>query len=80
MPRFFFDVQDGAFIPDDEGIELADLRAARISAAELAGALLKDEAESFWHANGWRVDVKDEAGSVLFALHFYASFGGLPRE
>jgi hypothetical protein len=39
MPRYYFDIRDGeAFYPDEEGIELANRRAAEIEAAmSLAG-------------------------------------------
>lgn len=73
MPRYFFEVHDGALSRDQEGTVLDDLPAARVAAAELAGSLLKDQAETFWEREAWRVDVKDERGALLFALHIYAT-------
>lgn len=72
MPRYFFDVQDGASIPDEDGTELTSLVEVRKAAVELAGSLLKDDAESFWKGDSWRIDVSDESRTLLFALHFHA--------
>jgi hypothetical protein len=44
MPRFFFDTrEDDSFIPDDEGIELADLTAAEQEALEAAASIARDK-------------------------------------
>lgn len=43
MPRFYFDVREGArFIPDEEGIEFPDLDAAEQEAAESAASIGRD--------------------------------------
>lgn len=43
MPRFFFDYyEDGDLFIDREGVELADLAAARIEAAEVAADIARD--------------------------------------
>lgn len=78
VPRYFFQVHDGAFRPDREGTELADLASARVAAVELAGSLLKEGAEAFWRGHDWRVDVEDVSGSLLFALRVDAIPAGAP--
>ncbi len=43
MPRFYFDVREGAkFSPDDGGLEFDDLDAAERAAAELAAEIGRD--------------------------------------
>lgn len=43
MPRFYFDVREGArFIPDDEGLEFANLDAAEHEAACTAAEIGRD--------------------------------------
>lgn len=71
MPRYFFHLQDGKDIPDSEGTELADPKAARIEAIRAGGAMLRDLA-SYWDGTEWRMDVTDEAGTTLFKLRFSA--------
>lgn len=68
MPRFFFDVQDGHSSRDDEGVELPDVQAARLQAAEMAGRLLSDTAQRFWDHGELTVVVRGEEGLVLFAV------------
>ena len=43
MPRFYFDVREGArFVPDDEGMEFPDLDAAEREAAVSAASIGRD--------------------------------------
>ena len=43
MPRFYFDIREGArFAPDDEGIEFPDFDAAEREAAEAAASIGRD--------------------------------------
>jgi len=73
MPRFHFNVQDGASSPDEEGTDLPDLEAARMSATALAGELLKDNARAFWQCPEWQLTVTDDRGLALFTVHVLAS-------
>ena len=50
MPQFHFDLTDGTFIPDLEGIELADIPAARAYALMKMHELLGGHTEAFWKA------------------------------
>lgn len=43
MPRYFFDVRDGSGLyPDEEGLELSDLRAAEKEAAASLADMTRD--------------------------------------
>ena len=43
MPRFYFDVREGArFVPDDEGLEFPGLDAAEREAAEAVASIGRD--------------------------------------
>ena len=47
MPLFYFDTREGAnFIPDDEGLEFADLDAAEREAATAAAEMGRDRLPS----------------------------------
>jgi hypothetical protein len=60
MPRFYFNVLDGIDLPDDEGYELPDLKAARIEATKVAGEMLRDgPPEKFWNGEAWQLTVTD---------------------
>ncbi len=72
MPRFFFNVTDGIDIVDHEGVELADLPAARLQAVHYSGELLKDHPDTLWVGHEWRIDVTDAARHILFSIHISA--------
>lgn len=75
MPRFYFDISDGADIADikdDEGHDIEGLSAARIEAVRLSGELLKSYPDRFWSVGEWSCTVRDENKLILFVLHFWA--------
>jgi hypothetical protein len=72
MPRYFFHVRDGRNIPDEEGTVLSDTAEARKQAVILAGGVLLDAGESFWHETEWRLWVTDEMDKTVCALRFAA--------
>ncbi len=60
MPRFYFDVHEGArFIPDDEGLELADLDRAEREAAKAVAEIGRDRLPS-GEARDIGIEVRDE--------------------
>lgn len=73
MPRYFFHVLDGQDFPDDRGVELPDLRAARKEAVRVAGNLLLDISESFWSTGQWTIRVTDDRDLTQFQLTFFAT-------
>ena len=46
MPRYFFDVQDGRDLPDEQGTVYADPETARLVAARVLHRIIRD-------AGGW---------------------------
>jgi hypothetical protein len=68
MPRYFFDVHDGGFERDEDGLYLEDADAAR---KQVWDALPEMAAQR--HANGnmacqLRMDVRDEAGTITSSM------------
>ncbi|MET3911709.1 hypothetical protein ABID59_006076 [Bradyrhizobium sp. S3.3.6] len=75
MPRYFFHVHDGGdSVPDDLGLDLPDIDAARTAAIELSREILRsDVVGPFQDYPSWRIEVSDspELTSLpLFVLHF----------
>jgi hypothetical protein len=68
MPRYFFNVVDGVSLPDPDGVELPDLRTARIEAIRFSAQCLSEAADSFWDSEEWRLNVTDDHGLILFYL------------
>jgi hypothetical protein len=73
MPRYFFHIEDGSIVHDDEGTELKDLAVAKCEAVKLAGQMICDAAGDFWDKEEWKLTATDEDGLTLFFLQF---FGG----
>jgi len=74
MPRYFFHVHDGGSVPDDLGVNLPDIDAARSAAIELSCEILSSELIGpFQDHPSWRIEVSNspELSSLpLFTLHF----------
>jgi hypothetical protein len=77
MPRYHFNVEDGAFHGDAEGSILSDLTSAREEAVRLSGEILRDAAREFWRKERWKLTVTDDRGSTLFSLRFLAEEAAL---
>lgn len=79
MPRYYYHVHDGRTTLDDEGVELADLKAAREMAILNSGEILKNGAgPAMWAGEPWRMWVTDGpggGGKTLFTLKFSAVEG-----
>lgn len=73
MPRYFFDIRDGEFIPDEVGLDLADLDAARVHAVVRSGDILRENASRFWDGDEWQLEVRDRSRQILFILTFMAT-------
>jgi hypothetical protein len=80
MPRYFFNVIDGRSIIDNQGSELAGLKEARVEAIQLAGAILRDEGDTFWNGEEWHMNVTDASGQSVLKLHFSADDQGIAPE
>lgn len=65
MPRFHFHVADDS---DEEGTVLPNFVAAKTEAIKLAGALIREEAGSFWDKGRWGMTVTNGDGLRLLQL------------
>lgn len=71
MPRFFLHLRNDIDVPDDEGIEVPDLEAARAEAIvnarfSLAQVAMDEAKINFSH----RIDIEDEHGRTLDTVWF----------
>jgi len=72
MPRYFFHVHDGTNMPDEEGVELPDLKAARSQGILACGEMLKDIDGDLPRDLVWEMVVEDEAGAPVLTFRFTA--------
>ena len=70
MPRYFFNIQNGE--PDRDGFEFADDEAARASALDMFGQMIRDLRAGAGFAGRCRLDVTDGTGESVVALTFIA--------
>ena len=71
MPRYFLHLRNDMDVPDEEGLELPDLAAARETAIvnarfSLAQAAMEEAKINFSH----RIDIEDADGRVLDTVWF----------
>lgn len=79
MPAYYFNIHDGAALPDAEGHELPDLDAAKRVAIRLSGDVIREIGENFWRGEEWKMEVTDHTGAILFTLHFSATVPPAPE-
>ena len=65
MPRFHFHLYDQR---DEEGLELADLSAAKCEALEFTARHICDAANALWDRKEWTLSVTDQRGLTLMQL------------
>ena len=71
--RYFFNVQNGCYIPDAVGSELTDLAAVREEALAASIEMLKGAAiPGFWDGEDWTMHVIDDRGRDVLTLRFSA--------
>lgn len=46
MPTYYFHIDNGTFVPDNEGVDLPDVDAARREAVRAAGEMINDSRQS----------------------------------
>jgi len=63
MPRYFFDTVDGSRFHDTDGVELADVREARLYAVKFGGECLSSE-PTLLDVDDFRVEVRDASGAL----------------
>ena len=68
MARYFFEVHDGeVFAPDDQGVELANLDAAKNAAVVALADIARDELPDGRRAE-FAIRVSDAAGTHIFTV------------
>jgi len=72
MPRYFFHVSHRHFSEDADGTELPDAQSAWHEAVRACGEMIKDIDGALEFGPEWRMDVTDEQGRKLFAIHLTA--------
>jgi hypothetical protein len=68
MPRYFFNTADGTRVPDDLGVDLQDVAAARSAAITYAGEILSSEPHLLDDDHHFTVEVTADAGLELFRI------------
>ena len=70
MPRYYFHVVNGEFVPDREGLECSTLDEAKKQAVIIAGGMLKDQALKVWKTRHYYMFVADEQNQTCLKLAF----------
>lgn len=78
MPRYFFDMVDGARDADPRGTELSDDKAAFREAVRFAGLALASEPQLLTEHLRFAVEVTDEQGVLLFVVNAIADMKNAP--
>jgi hypothetical protein len=66
MPIYFFNLRDGDdIVPDETGMDLADLDDARLEAVRSARDILADQLRAGQELDGQLIEIADERGQVL---------------
>ncbi len=70
MPsRYYFNLTDGHdVIPDEDGIEVSDDRAALIQAFEAIEELRRETSSSPGEWSGWRLNIMDASGKLIQSI------------
>ncbi|HET9395034.1 MAG TPA: hypothetical protein VFO36_03175 [Nitrospiraceae bacterium] len=66
--RYFFNQLNGHVKVDDQGLEFASIRDARIEAVRYAGEVIKDHPTLVWTGEDFRIEVTDENALLLFTV------------
>jgi hypothetical protein len=71
MPLYYFDIRDGDVLyPDEEGLELADQRAAEVEAAQSLAGLAREIPAAEEH-HRLAIEVRTKRGAVFQAAFVY---------
>lgn len=69
MPHYFFHIDGARHYADTDGVELADLEAARMEALRIIGELMIDDAmDDLWSGGELVMMVADDAARNLFSI------------
>jgi hypothetical protein len=80
MPRYFFHVVDGEFIPDSHGIECLNEGQVKGEAVRIVGEMLKSQGIDVWNTKHFDMFVCDDKNLTRFKLSFAAEELRQPEE
>jgi hypothetical protein len=72
MPKYFFHVVNGEFVPDLEGTECATTEDIKAQAVVVAGQMLKDQGIQLWRTRRYDMFVCDEQNKTHLKLSVQA--------
>ncbi len=70
MPRYFFHVVNGEFLPDPVGVECATADDVKAQAVISAGEMLKDHGLKIWNTQRFYMFVADDQNNTRLKLAF----------
>jgi hypothetical protein len=73
LPRYFFHVVNGEFLPDAVGHLCASDDDVKAEAARAAGAMISEQGLQLWKTGSWIMFVCDEQNRTLLKLQFDAA-------
>lgn len=69
MPRYLFHIAGARRYVDTDGVDLADLQAAKLEALRIIRELMIDNStDDLWSGGEWVMTVADEAAQNLFSI------------
>jgi hypothetical protein len=72
MPRYFFDIRDGDEVYfDEEGLDLPDLRAAEVEAAESLAHMARDKLPTKGDRHQMAIEVRTPDGPLFRAAFIF---------
>jgi uncharacterized protein DUF6894 len=66
VPRYFFDLRDGEFIPDHEGMELPDMQAALVEAKRTLAEILEENPDK--QVQHLMIDVREGESQDVYTV------------
>lgn len=79
MNRYYFDIENGRSLRDEEGTELANQKGVRLAAVKLLGQVLCDSSGSFWDDPELKLTVRDDADLILMRLTVFGTLAPASR-
>lgn len=74
MPRYLFHIAGARRYVDTDGVDLADLQAAKLEALRIIRELMIDNSiDDLWSGGEWVMTVADEAAQNLFSIRLSAA-------
>lgn len=71
MAMYYFHLRDGEhFVPDETGMDLTDMQAARVEAVRSARDILADQLRAGEALDGQAIEITNDAGEVLDVVKF----------